>query len=364
MEIRKPTLLVDLKKVERNIKGMANKFREKNVSFRPHFKTHQSRFIGEYFKKVGINKCTVSSLGMAAYFAANGWKDICIAFPANVLEIKEMNDLASRIQLQLLVDSVEKVNLLGKGIRAKAHLFIEIDTGYFRSGIMFDALSEIEKIIQAIEAFPQFKFVGFLSHTGNTYAQQSTDEISTLFNLSKQKLIDLKLRFLSRFPNLIVSMGDTPAASLVDDFSGIDEMRPGNFVFYDVMQYFLGSCKIDDIAVALYCPVVAKYPERNQIVIYGGGVHLSKEKINSNGQAIHGLISKPNKAGFGELIPNCFVESLSQEHGIIHMSAHEMEHIRLGDLLAVYPIHSCMTVDLNKQMISLSGVEIPKYRTF
>lgn len=356
--------MVDLKKVERNINRMADKFREKNIAFRPHFKTHQSNFIGEYFKKAGVDKCTVSSLGMAEYFAANGWQDICIAFPANVLEINRMNDLSKRVQLQILVDSVEKVQLLAAGISANTNLFIEIDTGYFRSGILYDAVAEIEKIMHTIEAFPQFKFVGFLSHTGNTYTQQSPSEISTLFNESRQKLIDLKKRFLPRFPNLILSMGDTPAASIVNDYSGIDEMRPGNFVFYDSMQYFLGSCTLNEIAVVVYCPVVAKYPERNQLVIYGGGVHLSKEKLTRNGKAIYGLVSKPNSTGFGELIPGSFVESLSQEHGIIYMPEAEMKQIQLGDLLAVYPVHSCMTVDLNKQMLSLEGLQIPKYRTY
>jgi len=27
------------------------------------------------------------------------------------------------------------------------------------------------------------------------------------------------------------------------------------------------------------CPIFAKYPERNKLVIYGGGVHLSKDFI-------------------------------------------------------------------------------------
>ena len=364
MEIKKPTLVVDLKRVEQNIKRMTEKFKHNNIQFRPHFKTHQSHFIGEMYRMQGVDKCTVSSVGMAEYFAQVGWADITIAFPANVLEADEMNALAKKVNLSILVDSVEKVKLLADDISTEISLFIEIDTGYFRSGIIFDNTIEIEKIIQTIKAVPQFSFSGFLSHTGNTYSQSSKDDVIALVEDSRIKLVNLKQQFLSEFPSLILSMGDTPAASLAVEFAGIDEMRPGNFIFYDVMQHIIGVCSIDDIAVAVYCPVVAKYPERNQIVVYGGGVHLSKEKLHWQGKDIYGLVSIPDELGFGRFLNETFVESLSQEHGIIRLPEHEFEQIHIGDILAVFPIHSCMTVDLNKEMVSLEGKQISKYRTY
>ncbi|MCD6179379.1 MAG: alanine racemase [Bacteroidales bacterium] len=364
MDMKKPTLVVDLKRVEQNIKRMVDKFKRKGVQFRPHFKTHQSRFIGEVYRQKGITKCTVSSVGMAQYFAKAGWNDITIAFPANTLEADEMNSLAEDMQLQILVDTVEKVEFFTSNISTNIGLFIEIDTGYNRSGILFDRREEIENIIRAIEAVPQFSFKGFLSHTGNTYSQLSSNDIIALFDDSRRKLVDLKNHFIENYPQIVLSMGDTPAASLAKNFEGIDEMRPGNFVFYDVMQYLLGSCSIDDIAVAVYCPVVAKYPERNQIVIYGGGVHLSKEKILWNEKDIYGLVSLPDQYGFGRILSDSYVESFSQEHGIVKMSSTEINKIQLGDILAVLPVHSCMTVDLNREMISLYGKSISKFRTY
>ncbi|MEJ0055890.1 MAG: hypothetical protein WDN75_09720 [Bacteroidota bacterium] len=74
---------------------MAEKARKLKVSFRPHFKTHQSHEVGRWFRAEGVNSCTVSSVKMASYFAEDGWKDITVAFPLNVLEIKEVNRLGS-----------------------------------------------------------------------------------------------------------------------------------------------------------------------------------------------------------------------------------------------------------------------------
>ncbi len=86
-KIKVPTLLLDEEKCRDNIRQMARKAADNNVVFRPHFKTHQSVEIGGWFREEGIEKITVSSLRMAKYFAGDGWKDILVAFPVNILEI-------------------------------------------------------------------------------------------------------------------------------------------------------------------------------------------------------------------------------------------------------------------------------------
>ncbi len=364
MKIKKPSLIVDLERVDKNIDRMCDKFKKAGIQFRPHFKTHQSHYFARKFRERGIEKCTVSSVEMAKYFAQDGWRDISIAFPVNILEADDLNELASQVKLNILLDSAEQVIGLAPFVREKLFIFIEVDTGYNRSGISVEKWAEIEQIIESIVHFPQFSFCGFLSHSGQTYAQESKGAIIQLFQDAKNKLTALKNHFIDDYPQLILSMGDTPAASLVTDFDGVNEMRPGNFIFYDVMQFFLGTCSLDSIAVAVYCPVVAKYPERNQVVIYGGGVHLSKEKINFKGKAIYGLVSLPDDAGFGSVIPEAYVSGLSQEHGLIHIPHEEIKRIEIGDLLAIYPVHSCMTVDLNKSYISLQGQQITKFRTY
>ena len=83
LQIAKPTLLLDTQKVRRNITRMAEKVQRSGVRLRPHFKTHQSAVIDEWFRAQGITDITVSSVDMAIYFARHGWDDITIAFPVN-----------------------------------------------------------------------------------------------------------------------------------------------------------------------------------------------------------------------------------------------------------------------------------------
>ena len=93
---------------------MAAKAQRHKLKFRPHFKTHQSATIGNWFRDAGVKAITVSSVSMAWYFADNGWDDITIAFPVNVLEISEINSLAARINLNVLVENVAALNILKK----------------------------------------------------------------------------------------------------------------------------------------------------------------------------------------------------------------------------------------------------------
>src|SRR5512140_3613959 len=111
-DIVKPTLLVDESRVRGNIARMAEKARRQGVRFRPHFKTHQSVEIGEWFREEGVHQITVSSLDMAEYFAAAGWDDITLAFPVNLRQLPGLSSLAWRVRLGLLIESPESAAAL------------------------------------------------------------------------------------------------------------------------------------------------------------------------------------------------------------------------------------------------------------
>jgi D-serine deaminase-like pyridoxal phosphate-dependent protein len=347
--VAKPTLLIDRNKVIQNITKMNRKAELSGCVFRPHFKTHQSVEIGELFRKKGIEKITVSSVSMAEFFAENGWKDITIAFPVNLREIEKINVLAEKINLNLLVDSAFSTDALFKNLTNSCGFFIEIDNGYHRSGLLPEQSEEIGKIVEISKLTPKLNFKGFLTHAGNTYSAKGKEEILGIMKDSASKLNGLKEKYKTRFPEIIASYGDTPSCSLANDLSAFDEVRPGNFVYYDVMQYHIGSCALDEIAVAVACPVVSVYPERNELVIYGGAVHLSKERIEAdNGFKLFGYVVTLTVNGWTDPIPGAYVSSLSQEHGIVKMPGEFISKVKPGELLGVLPIHSCLTADLLK----------------
>lgn len=345
MKISKPTFLIDRYKVALNIDKMIKTAAEAGCVFRPHFKTHQLKEVGEIFREKGVKHITVSSVSMAEYFAEDGWNDITIAFPCNILEIDSINNLAKEIDLNLMTDSAFTAEFLSKKLTSNCGLFIKIDVGYNRSGLEYNS-PEIDEIIKICELNNNLLFKGFITHDGRNYSAIGKAEIER--NLIEAISIFKHLK--QNYPKAIFSWGDTPSCSLSDDLSFFDELRPGNFVYYDVMQYHIGSCSFDEIAVSVACPVVSINKLRSEIVIYGGGVHLSKEFIAAdNNFTLFGYAVKLENHKWGKPINGAYVSRLSQEHGIIKMPAAEIEKFKVGDIIGILPIHSCLTADLLKE---------------
>ncbi|MFZ1323293.1 MAG: alanine racemase [Ignavibacteria bacterium] len=358
MQITKPTLLLDENKCRDNIQFMSSKATKHNLIFRPHFKTHQSLEIGRWFKETGTDKITVSSIEMAEYFSKE-WNDITVAFPVNILEIESINKLASKIHINLLVESVESADYLKNNLKFKTGFFIKVDLGSHRTGLHPSDTNTIDKILEVSDTSELLTFKGFLGHSGHTYHCRSKDEINVIQNESMNIMKEFKNKYIGRYDKLIISTGDTPGCSISEKFSGTDEIRPGNFIFYDLMQLEIGSCSEDRIAIALACPVVAIHKDRNEIVIYGGGIHFSKENMHDkkNGM-IFGRVVKNSGNGWGRIVWGMYVKHLSQEHGIVSVPDNLISNYRVGDILTILPVHSCMTADLMKNYLTLDGHRI------
>ena len=366
MKIIKPSVIIDKAKVLANIQKLAHKAQISEVTLRPHFKTHQSAEIGKWHQKFGVNSIAVSSISMAYYFADNGWDDILVAIPVNINEIEEINQLAERISLHLIVDSLFTTKFLTENITQKVNLWIEVDTGYNRTGL---SLSKINKMLDIIEISLNAEFIeffGLLSHAGNTYAAKSKEEILSIYKHSVRTITEMQTQISQSFPDKIrISLGDTPSFSIIDDIDpSIDEIRPGNFVFYDLTQKKIGSCNYNEIAICTCCPIISINLERCEFVIYGGGIHLSKEfLLDSNNRRVYGEIVLLNSDFTWNLpVPNAFVSSLSQEHGIIHAPKEFLEELSIGDIVGILPVHSCMTANLFESMFTTDGIEIGSYQ--
>ena len=364
MEITKPTLLLDKDIALRNIDNMVRKASDLHLNFRPHFKTHQSAEIGKWFKEAGVKAITVSSVTMANYFADQGWDDITIAFSVNIPEIPEINELASLINLNVLIENEEGLEALQEQITWHTGVFIKIDTGYNRTGIEADQVQLIDQLLEMIQKSPLLQFKGFLSHTGHTYQANSTHDIFSRHFNALLKMKALKARYQNEWPELMVSLGDTPSCTLCDNFDGVDEIRPGNFVFYDLMQFKLGVCKLSDIAVRMVCPVVAVHPSRNEVVIYGGAIHFAKDSIiNIDGKPLFGRIIVSENDEKILLDERSYLHSLSQEHGILKISPRDWNYFKPGKLIEIIPVHSCLTANLMKEYLTTEG-EVIKMMPF
>ncbi|MBR9974865.1 MAG: alanine racemase, partial [Bacteroidetes bacterium] len=165
-DIHTPTLLLDESVARRNIERMCSKAERHGLRFRPHFKTHQSRRVGEWFRDEGVRAITVSSVRMARYFADDGWDDITIAFPVNLREAVDIRLLAARVSLGVLVEAPLVAHRLDALLDSELRTWIKVDTGHGRTGIPAGDTESLVATARAVAASRHLKLEGLLTHGG------------------------------------------------------------------------------------------------------------------------------------------------------------------------------------------------------
>jgi D-serine deaminase-like pyridoxal phosphate-dependent protein len=292
---------------------------------------------------------------MARYFASTEWKDILVAFPFHPGELASLQSLSESCRLSILLDTPAALPFLNH-LSHPVDFYIDIDTGYGRTGIRTGNLDLIRQILLKSKVNPQLQFMGFYCHAGHSYKAADREEIDSIHQKALQDLERLKEEFSEYGPRVLY--GDTPNCSMQSDFGGIDEITPGNFVFFDLVQHALGACSLEEIAVALECPVAGKYNHRKQILVHGGAVHFSKEFLVQNGRSIFGQMVERKEQNWLACEQDYWLSSLSQEHGILDADENLFHRLNIGDKLLFLPVHSCLTANLAREYRTLDGERI------
>jgi len=198
----------------------------------------------------------------------------------------------------------------------------------------------------ALSRSPAVHFQGLLTHAGHSYNAHDVDEIRRIAAEETSSLT--RFRALIGLDDVTRSIGSTPTTSVVDSFTDTDEVRPGNYVFFDAFQATLGSCSMNDVAVSVLATVVGSYPERGEAIIDAGALALSKDVSPEH--------LDPN-FGFGIVCDSALhplsarLVSLSQEHGKLKMVAPPA----VGTRVRIVPNHSCLTAAMYDRYHVIDG---------
>ena len=104
-DIDTPAPVVDLDRVERNLKRAADYFAEKKIALRPHIKTHKIVEFSRRQVELGAVGITCQKLGEAEVMADGGITDILMTFPiVGEAKLKRLTALAKRIRMSAVTD--------------------------------------------------------------------------------------------------------------------------------------------------------------------------------------------------------------------------------------------------------------------
>jgi len=342
-----PALVVDLDRLERNIARMADLVREGGKRLRPHVKTHKTPEVGRMQLAAGASGITVAKPGEAEAFADAGFDDIFLANQiVGSAKIERLLALARRVRLLVGVDSLDVAEPLSRraaaaGLRIPVRL--ELDTGLDRAG-----LRTVEQAVALGKDLARLEGIavqGVFTHEGHL-ARMSPEarRPAALEAAAKVRQVAAALR-AAGIPAEEASVGSTPGARDMAAAPGIDEMRPGVYVYYDLMQVQRGTIAADDCALSVLTTVISR-PSR-EVAITDGGTKTFSGDAGPEGSRF-GLVTNDPSARF---------DWANEEHGHLDLRDATIQP-RVGDVLRIVPWHACAAVNMHDTVFACRGERV------
>jgi len=345
-----PAAVIDLERLKQNTRKMAARAHRLGVQLRPHVKTHKCVEAAQLQAEGHFGGLAVSTLAEADFFGQRGFDDITFAVPLAPGRAPLAAQVAARLrQLNLVVDHPTAVDAIGEEARRRGQtlsLLIKVDCGYHRAGLLPDD-PNLVRLAQQIHSHTHLNLLGVLAHGGHSYECVGVQAIRVVAEQERNMAVNAAAHLRNaNLPCPTVSVGSTPTMAVVEDLTGITEIRPGNYALFDHFQADIGSCTPEDIALSVISEVIGVYPERSTLLLDAGALALSKDP---------GATHVGKTPGFGRLctldghpLEGLTLTDLSQEHGKVKGS--DVSRFTIGDRLRILPHHSCLVTALHETL--------------
>jgi D-serine deaminase-like pyridoxal phosphate-dependent protein len=358
--LKTPCLILDLERVKRNAARINDRVRALGVGLRPHIKTHKSIEVARIQTEGHSRAITVSTLAEATAFAAHGFRDITYAVPIETGKIMEAIELSKKCErLALITDDFDiPIQLNDSALKegVKLDVFLKVDCGYHRCGVE-PCSKEAFEIPRRITDSSNLRFAGILTHAGHSYHARPGADLLKVARHERDLMLDLAAQLRTEGIEVpTISIGSTPTFIHVDHLTGIDEVRAGNYIFFDAFQATLGSCKPTDCALTVLASVVHRDRCHRKVVIDAGAIALSKDRgaVEFDPDSGYGRVQDLDGTDLG-----LRVHSLSQEHGICKgVDDQLLEQLKVGTRVRILANHSCLTASQHSLYHVLQGNQI------
>lgn len=353
-----PFVTIDRARVRANIAAMQALASSAGVRLRPHAKTHKSPVIARWQIEAGAVGICCAKLAEAEVFADAGITNIRLPYPVNPANADRVRALLARgISLSIIVDDVNVARewshaLMGSG--TKLDVLVKVDVGFHRCGIDPDSPRAVD-IIKEVSSLGGLRFRGLLSHAGHSYAAASVHEIAAVAD--REITILRSIAGQARDAGVMVeeiSVGSTPSARFITLQTGVTEMRPGNYVFYDRTQVGLGAAPLEQCAMHIISTVVSR-PVASRVVFDAGSKTLTTDAARGFGAVTgHGLVfpDLETDTPMGSIA----IERLSEEHAVARVLPDCP--LKTGDRVRILPNHACVVTNLANELLLVEGTKV------
>jgi len=246
-------------------------------------------------------------------------------------------------KLRIILDTPEAPDAVRAFVdaeRVPIEALIEIDSDGHRAGVAPDdpLLIEIGRRLDDCLA-------GVMTHAGASYDCRTREEFEGMAEQERALTVDAAERLRAAGLRCdIVSVGSTPTLHYARNLDGVTQARAGVYVFGDLVQAELGTCSIDDIAIAVLSSVIGHNRQHGRVLIDAGFLALSRDRGTGEMPVDwgYGAVRDPES---GQLFEDVSVSSTNQEHGIITSRSGPIDFDRfpIGSRVLILPNHACAT---------------------
>lgn len=358
-----PIIILDMDKLEKNIKEMTHLSADVGIKLRPHTKVHESPYIAKLQIDAGACGIEVGTVERAKCMIDAGIFDIVIAHPFyDEQKVEMVREYLSnpKLKITFVVDMIEQAmqfNEIGKQLNKKIPLLLKIalSDNYVRFGISSGkpALELSKKIVQ----LPYIQFKGIYAHESgvepseegvNKSAFESASIMEKMSKLLKKEGINVE--------HVSVGASSTFRATCnylkEKKFTEITEIHPGNCVIGDVWHTKNLGNKREDCAVTVLSTVMST-SHLDYFVIDAGYKTFGKDPLIEY-STIQGFFWK-GKPSFGHIKgrTDLWLGSLGAETACVYYRDYNIakeKRLEIGERLEIIPNNSTLAISLNSKM--------------
>jgi D-serine deaminase-like pyridoxal phosphate-dependent protein len=336
-EIETPAAVVDLDRLDANLRELQSYVDGHGLALWPHTKTHKSPEIGMRQLELGARGLTVAKTGEAQVFQEAGAPAILVHYPPlGAAKWERLADVAaSGVELTVAVDALLPAEGLAseldrRGLRAE--LLVELDVGLHRTGQT--TVAGAVELARRLSRLPAVEVAGISCYPGHLRPEDPSlraglDRVDELLRETRDAFATAGLR-CDR-----ISGGSTPTRYLTHE-TCVNELRSGTYALLDRNDGPDDRC-------ALWVEVtVVSDAVPGQVVVDAGSKTFTSD---DHPDGAHGSL-------FGW--PGAVLSHLNEEHGYVDVSSLE-NRPAVGAHVQIVPNHACGCVNLHDGLLAVRG---------
>ncbi|MBI3302991.1 MAG: alanine racemase [Deltaproteobacteria bacterium] len=347
-ELDTPALLIDLDIMECNLQRVAAYAVAHDLRLRPHTKTHKVPDIGRLQLASGAVGLTVAKVGEAEVMLAADPPDLLVAYPiVGRSKLDRLMHIARKTKVTVSLDSVfaaRQLSAAAQHAQVNVGVLAEVDVGLGRVGV--SPGEELLQLAQGIERLPGLTFAGIAFFPGHIRVLDDAgiEALRQLSGLIQSILGDFRRAGVAV---RIVSGGSTPTLFHSHELAGLNEIRPGTYVYNDMNTVRSGACTVEECAVSIVVTVVST-ARKGQMIVDGGSKTFSSDPPVGSAERTFGrVVEAPESVFF----------NMNEEHGFVDIRR-ASRAFAVGDRVCIIPNHVCPAVNLHERVYGIRNGEV------